>query len=215
MTFDGWKSDMLELGYLTPAKRCRCDANMYPYAALGPFTSKFANHIKKCYNEGIENKLTIDEWLFVCYTSGINNPSEIGISMNKHHLSRIGDRGAYEIGNCRYILGKDNMKERDENGGSARGGNNRRGAANGMYGNTKYQGTNGALWSGYYHTPKGRFDTAKDASTANNISTATIIRYCKHQTRKKDISEDEYKTFCANLKESGWWFEEVKCDTKT
>ncbi|AGG58189.1 hypothetical protein VPDG_00028 [Vibrio phage henriette 12B8] len=199
MTFEEWKCLMFREGHLSHAQRKRYDANMYPYACLGPLTSKFANHIKKCYNEGLENQLSIEDWLFVCYTSGIMHPDDIGIAMNKHHLSRIGDVGGYSINTCRYILGRDNMRERDANGGTKRGSIARSGSGNGMYGNTKYTGTNGALWCGYYHTPKGRFDTAQQAAEANGISKASINRYCKHTSRCKDMSEQDRTNFVDNL----------------
>lgn len=216
MTFDEWKENMQRDGHLSPTlRRKRSDSNMYPYACLGPLTSKFANHIKKCYNEGIKNELSVEDWLYVCYASGIKHPDDIGIAMDKHHLARIGDVGAYKLGNCRYILGSENMSERDTNGGTERGAKKRTGSGNGMFGNKRYTGTNGALWTGYYHTPKGRFDTALEAAKSNCTSTQTIIRRCKHQTRASDISEHDYKKFCDDLRDKGWWFEEVGNDTRT
>lgn len=44
---------------------------------------------------------------------------------------------------------------------------------------SKLMGRNHPMWTGHYVTPKGIFDTQKEAATANNISYRTVSYRCK------------------------------------
>jgi len=49
----------------------------------------------------------------------------------------------------------------------------------------KFKGSNNPIFSGYYITPKGRFDSLSEAGKANDLSVTTICNRCKY--KNKDI----------------------------
>lgn len=68
----------------------------------------------KCYNgkfQGHECLLTFHEYCLLVQEAGLVS-SQLGYKGEKYDLARYNDEGNYEIGNCRFITHKENLKER-------------------------------------------------------------------------------------------------------
>lgn len=78
--------------------------------------------------KGVVCRLTFEEYVGLAAEAGLNNPHQIGVHNESYHLSRIGDSGDYEIGNCRFLTHNENRIEKITNGGDKRGGLKKAGA---------------------------------------------------------------------------------------
>lgn len=65
-----------------------------------------------CY----EHKMSMKDLDTLLEEAGIEY-EQIGQRKGQYHLARYGDTGPYEIGNCRFILGADNIRESKRPGG--------------------------------------------------------------------------------------------------
>lgn len=61
--------------------------------------------------------LTFEDYVSLAVLAGIKTPDEIGVRSEQYQLSRLGDKGNYELGNCRFITAILNKKEMLVNGG--------------------------------------------------------------------------------------------------
>lgn len=64
----------------------------------------------RAHKRGIEMLLSTVEIAGLLDEAGITI-HQLGSHSGEYHLARYGDTGPYEIGNCRYILAVDNVKE--------------------------------------------------------------------------------------------------------
>lgn len=69
--------------------------------------------------KGVSCLLTLSEYIDLAKEAGISRPDQIGKNIDKYQLGRFGDVGNYEIGNCRFITMRQNLEERQLNGGNA------------------------------------------------------------------------------------------------
>lgn len=68
--------------------------------------------------------LTFKQYMRLVKKAGINSPSQIGKKAENFQMSRRGDTGDYEIGNCRFLTASQNLEEKKQNGGTFRGAEN-------------------------------------------------------------------------------------------
>lgn len=71
---------------------------------------------------GIQCTLTLDQYVKLAKKANIKSPAQVGKKKGCYQLGRIGDKGGYTLGNCRFITVEQNQKEKVLNGGSARAG---------------------------------------------------------------------------------------------
>lgn len=81
---------------------------------------KYQWHCQNARSRNIECSLTLDEYVTKLIEAGIS-PRDIGKGSCKYQLGRIGDTGPYTKESCRFITHTQNIKERDQNGGSKKG----------------------------------------------------------------------------------------------
>lgn len=82
--------------------KCDNDSKLY---------SKFLNKRNNAKKEGIRFKLTYEEFVGLVKTARLRS-SDLGFSGRGYVLARYKDRGAYSVGNCRFITQRENMSER-------------------------------------------------------------------------------------------------------
>lgn len=63
--------------------------------------------------------LSFEQYTSLAAEAGLTIPDQIGKSSGSYCMGRIGDKGDYELGNCRFITQRQNQLERKLNGGSA------------------------------------------------------------------------------------------------
>lgn len=76
---------------------------------------------------GIGFSLTFKQYTGLAVKAGLNSPKQIGKTRGKYQMSRFGDSGDYEKGNCRFITIEENQREKILNGGFERGASKVRG----------------------------------------------------------------------------------------
>lgn len=76
---------------------------------------------------GLECSLTLKQYIKLAAKAGLTDPSQIGRTHGKYQMSRKGDTGAYEWGNCRFLTIEENQREKIANGGFERGASKVRG----------------------------------------------------------------------------------------
>ena len=72
---------------------------------------KFFNKRVNARKEGIPFSLTFEDFCSLVREAGLTS-SQLGFSGNKYVLARYGDKGGYELGNCRFITQKENADEK-------------------------------------------------------------------------------------------------------
>jgi len=73
------------------------------------FFLKYLAKVRFAEVAGIDCFLTLEEYIALVRAAGIT-PDDI--APNKYHLARYGDKGVYEVGNCRFIHYTENIKEK-------------------------------------------------------------------------------------------------------
>lgn len=71
--------------------------------------------------QGYAVEINATTYLRLASKAGIKRPNQIGLRMDQFQMGRIGDKGDYIKGNCRFITAQQNADERFTNGGAARG----------------------------------------------------------------------------------------------
>lgn len=83
---------------------------------LSDWRTKYKNFI---INRNASNcTITFDEYINLAKEAGIVDANQIGKSLDSYCMGRIGDTGIYEVGNCRFITVRQNLAERESNGGN-------------------------------------------------------------------------------------------------
>lgn len=77
----------------------------------GKLYRKFSNKRANAQKEGIPFSLTFDDFCSLVRDAGLVS-SQLGFSGSKYVLARYGDKGGYELGNCRFITQAENAKEK-------------------------------------------------------------------------------------------------------
>jgi hypothetical protein len=63
-----------------------------------------------------ECDLTFEEYTELAAIAGLKSADQVGKGRDDHYqMGRIGDRGGYTLGNCRFITKRDNLEERRMN----------------------------------------------------------------------------------------------------
>lgn len=81
---------------------------------------KFITLRSSAHNHGTACHLTFKQYMRLAKRAGLESPDEIGNTRGKFQMSRIGDTGLYEWGNCRFLTQQENLSEKKINGGYAR-----------------------------------------------------------------------------------------------
>ena len=68
---------------------------------------------RKLYVRQPKSDITFMQYLDLMQESGLR-PNLVGLRKGQYHLARIGDSGAYTLGNCRFIPQEANQAERKE-----------------------------------------------------------------------------------------------------
>lgn len=76
---------------------------------------KFRDKKNQARIRGIEFNLTLEDYVSLMESANIT-AYDIGSKADQYCLGRIGDSGAYEIGNCRFITMNQNREESKING---------------------------------------------------------------------------------------------------
>jgi hypothetical protein len=69
----------------------------------------FSHHKASAKWRGIPFRLTFEEWLDIWTSSG--HLSERGCRVGEYVMARLGDRGAYELGNVQIITNTENLRQ--------------------------------------------------------------------------------------------------------
>lgn len=77
----------------------------------GKLYRKFSNKGVNAQKENIPFLLTFDEFCTLLKDAGITS-SQLGFTGDNYVLARYGDKGNYEVGNCRFITQIENAKEK-------------------------------------------------------------------------------------------------------
>ena len=77
----------------------------------GKLYRKFSNKSVNAKKENIPFLLTFDDFCTLLKDAGITS-SQLGFTGDNYVLARYGDKGNYEVGNCRFITQIENAKER-------------------------------------------------------------------------------------------------------
>ena len=77
---------------------------------------KYLNIKGRAKERGVDFLLSLEEYKQLAFDVGIKEASEIGRTSGKFHLGRIGDKGPYAVGNCRFIPREQNDLEALNNG---------------------------------------------------------------------------------------------------
>lgn len=77
---------------------------------MGRLRGKYTTQKAHARQRGIPFWLTFDEWLTIWQDSGCAD--ERGRGRDKYCMARIGDRGAYEVGNVKIIRNSENVLEK-------------------------------------------------------------------------------------------------------
>jgi hypothetical protein len=62
-------------------------------------------------------KLSFEQYVELATQAGISSAHQIGNHLGQLQMGRIGDKGDYEVGNCRFITKQQNLAEWVANGG--------------------------------------------------------------------------------------------------
>lgn len=62
--------------------------------------------------------LSFNQYIDLAIDAGLSSPNQIGCKPYLYQMGRMGDKGNYEIGNCRFITMSRNILEKIENGGT-------------------------------------------------------------------------------------------------
>lgn len=79
--------------------------------------SKWRSLIGNARQAGNVCLLTLGEYIHIAIESGLTSPDQIGCTMDSYQMARYGDKGNYEVGNCRFITMRENLAEKKANGG--------------------------------------------------------------------------------------------------
>jgi hypothetical protein len=105
--------DCLKMNSFTQVKNGLCESCKTKYSEIikekNAINHKFACKRCNASKEGIYFKLTLEEYIALSKEANITSTD---IKPNGYHLSRFNDSGAYEVGNCRFLFHKENIKER-------------------------------------------------------------------------------------------------------
>lgn len=96
------------------------DHGLSPDGASEWYT-KYTNHVKTSKTRGVPSELTFEQYLSKVVAGGLSDPQQIGVTLGKFVLGRVGDEGNYSVGNCRFITTTQNHIERFENGRNVEG----------------------------------------------------------------------------------------------
>lgn len=69
--------------------------------------------------EGRESFLTFRQYIKLAAKAGIISPKQIGYMPGNYQMGRVGDKGDYIWGSCRFITTEQNREEKHQNGGTA------------------------------------------------------------------------------------------------
>jgi hypothetical protein len=81
--------------------------------------SKFKTLRGNASSRGIKFTLTLEQYIELALAAGLVSPAQIGRTRGSFQMSRFGDKGGYECGNCRFLLQAENIAEKHINGGTA------------------------------------------------------------------------------------------------
>lgn len=82
---------------------------------------------------GVECYLSFKQYVQLADKAGVTEPADIGNTLGKFQMSRVGDSGNYVWGNCRFLLKEDNLQEMAVNGGRRANADKRRGRTKGTH----------------------------------------------------------------------------------
>lgn len=188
MSFEEWKAEQVELGNLEKSTR-PSNSKCHPWCWDKGWSIKYVRHTNHANEKGVGTELSMEDFLLKCFEAGLTSPDQIGNRRGQYHLGRIGDVGAYAVESCRFITIEENLKEKS---------------------NATIRGKHSPRFIGYFHTPKGVFETGDAAAEANGCSVTAIHTRCKraddviHSKSKMD-KEFIGKTY----REIGYHFEGV------
>lgn len=94
-------------------------AKGYPVTQTYVWIRKYKKQAKGARDRGIEHDLTFKQFMRLAQRAGLTSPEDIGKSPSSYQLGRVGDKGGYTLGNCRFITQRQNLEERRINGGNA------------------------------------------------------------------------------------------------
>ena len=84
----------------------------------GKWATKLQNLRGRAKSEGKECELSFEQFVIIAKESGLTKPEQNGCRRGQYHLARLGDSGAYVVGNCRFLPQEENIQERTYNGGT-------------------------------------------------------------------------------------------------
>jgi len=89
--------------------------------------NKWRNLINNSKLAGNTCLLSLEEYINLALEAGLVSPDQIGCTPESFQMARYGDKGNYEVGNCRFITMKENLLEKKINGGVQSGADKLRG----------------------------------------------------------------------------------------
>lgn len=86
---------------------------------VGAWRKKFKALRDNSRLRGVKCLLSFRQYMKLAKRAGIETPEEIGKGVLQFCVSRVGDSGNYEVGNCRFKTVRENLDERRKNGGNS------------------------------------------------------------------------------------------------
>jgi hypothetical protein len=78
--------------------------------------AKYARHLRNAKARGIVSNLSFEQYMAKIKEGGVILPEQVGRRSDQMQLSRVGDEGAYDVDNCRFITSRQNHQEAFING---------------------------------------------------------------------------------------------------
>lgn len=82
--------------------------------------NKYRTLTMNAKQKGNQNLLSFRQYLKLAVKAGLTSPTQIGNTSGSYQMSRVGDSGDYEVGNCRFLTLEENHAEKHKNGGYKR-----------------------------------------------------------------------------------------------
>jgi hypothetical protein len=89
----------------------------FPKKSAERWRTKYKTLRGNARNRGSECLLTFTQYIRLAKKAGLTKPAQIGKSRGQYQMSRYGDIGNYEWGNCRFITMELNIAERRSRAG--------------------------------------------------------------------------------------------------
>lgn len=152
---------------------------------LESWVKKFKVLRNNAQKRGIECSLKLSQYVRLAIRANLTRPDQIGRKSGEYNLSRKGDVGGYEWGNCRFLPLEENLAEKYKNGGIESMAAKRRGLT--KHNNAGMRGTADKQSKHYrFVSPQGKVYTGlcvKDFAKEHGLYQGNLSRVCRGEAQ--------------------------------